>query len=93
MPTSPAALRWATIIESQERSGQTVRQFARDQGLNPNTLAWWRSRLKRPDAVGQPGFMEFSVVASPAVAGRPSGDPEPVLVVELPAVGASVRIG
>jgi len=37
---TPAAVRWSRLIEQQEGSGQFIREFAADNDLNPNTLAW-----------------------------------------------------
>lgn len=47
MPQTPAAKRWSAIIDRQEASGLTIRQFAKDNDLNPGTLTWWRTKLKR----------------------------------------------
>ena len=47
MPQPPAEQRWAEIIDRHKRSGQTIREFAEDNDVNPSTLAWWRSRLKK----------------------------------------------
>ena len=62
MVHSPAAARWAAIIDRQEASGLTIRAFASMNDLNPSTLSWWRSRLGRADAVEeQPRFTEIDV--------------------------------
>lgn len=47
LSATPAAERWAQIIDRQEESGLTVRAFAKANGLNHNTLAWWRWELRR----------------------------------------------
>jgi len=39
--------RWRALVIEQERSGESVREFARRRGLSPATLYWWRSRLQR----------------------------------------------
>ena len=52
MVQTPAATRWAAIIERQEASGQTIRAFAAANDLNPSTLGWWRSRLGRAKKAG-----------------------------------------
>jgi len=44
---TPAAQRWTAIIDEQEASGQTIRAFAEDRGLNVSTLSWWRCHLGR----------------------------------------------
>ncbi len=47
---SMAAARWRTLIGAQEKSGQSVREFATERGINAATLYWWRSRLRQRDA-------------------------------------------
>lgn len=47
MVHTPAATRWSKLIDEQEDSGLSVRDFAANRGLNASTLAWWRSRLGR----------------------------------------------
>ena len=42
-----AAVRWSSTISRFEASGQSVRDFAASNNLNPRTLAWWRWRLRR----------------------------------------------
>ena len=52
MPT-PAAQKWTAVLARAEASELTMREFARSQGLNPNTLAWWKWKLgrePRPDS-------------------------------------------
>ena len=63
---TPAAVRWSRLIEQQEGSGQSIREFAADNDLNPNTLAWWRWELgrTRPRVRRPPPFVEL-VVADP----------------------------
>ena len=43
----PAAQRWAKIIDEQEASGLTIREFAHRNGIKLGTLSWWRSHLGR----------------------------------------------
>lgn len=58
---SPAAARWAHIVDRSHRSPLTLREFARREGVNPRTLAWWRWKLKgRPE--GDLRFVELEVV-------------------------------
>ncbi len=38
---------WCKLIETLERSGQSSREFAAARSLDPSTVAWWRSRLRR----------------------------------------------
>jgi transposase-like protein len=39
-------IQWREIVERQERSGLTVRQFCEAEGLNASSLYGWRSRLR-----------------------------------------------
>ncbi len=62
MPSTAAAKRWTQIVDRQESSGQTIRAFATANGVNPNTLAWWRSHLGRSQKRGaKPQFVEVTV--------------------------------
>ena len=60
------ARRWAAILDEAERSELTNREFARRAGVNPNTLAWWKWRLRRTPrpALPPPSFIELAVEAS-----------------------------
>ena len=42
-----ARKRWTRLVRRWRRSGQTAREFAVGAGVNPGTLAYWASRLKR----------------------------------------------
>ena len=39
--------RWRELIAEQERSGQSVADFAHSRGVPPASLYWWRSELRR----------------------------------------------
>ena len=39
--------KWRALIAEQERSGQSIREFAESHGLAASTLYWWRAELKR----------------------------------------------
>lgn len=60
---------WRARVDEQERSGLTVREFARQRGLNGNTLSWWRSKLRRNRA------QETAMVPVEVVDGDPVGGP------------------
>lgn len=45
--TKTSESKWRALIKAQEKSGQTVRDFAESRGITPTTLYWWRSELKR----------------------------------------------
>jgi transposase len=42
-----ARKRWSRLVRRWRRSGQTAREFAAGAGINPGTLVYWASRLKR----------------------------------------------
>ena len=44
---------WRDRVERWKQSGRTAREFARLEGIRPETLAWWKWRLQRPDAAPQ----------------------------------------
>jgi len=46
---SSKAQQWAKWIAAFEGSGLSRRAWCLKQGLNPNTLDYWRSRLRRAD--------------------------------------------
>lgn len=41
------AKQWAELIRELERTGQEPAAFARARGIRPDTLKWWRWRLRR----------------------------------------------
>jgi len=47
MAFTTAENRWSKVIDLQEKSGLTTREFARAHQINPNTLSWWRWALGR----------------------------------------------
>ena len=42
---TPAARHWGPIVRRARDSGLSIRAFARQNGFNENTLAWWSWRL------------------------------------------------
>ena len=58
MPT-PAECRWEPIVRRARRSGISIRSYAREHGINENTLAWWNWRLG--DLLGDSAFVEVTV--------------------------------
>ena len=59
---SPAAVRWSSIVERSHRSPLRLREFAQREGVNPNTLAWWRWRLKCGEDEPEPGVTGLAEV-------------------------------
>ena len=55
---------WRRAIRDQQRSGLSVRDFCRREGLKDWTFRWWRQELARRDR-------------QPSAAPRDRGDPEP----------------
>lgn len=41
---------WKQRVAQWKRSGLTAEVFAAQEGLNPGTLRWWSSALRRPTA-------------------------------------------
>ena len=59
---SPAAARWSVLVREFEASGLGRTEFARLKNVNPSTLGWWRSQLKRQlPATTRPAFVELAV--------------------------------
>ena len=50
MAEANAAQRWAERITAQESSGLNRLDWCQQQGVNRNTLAYWRSRLRKRQA-------------------------------------------
>ena len=48
---TPAEFRYRRLIEEQSCSGMNASSFARSVGIRPNTFAWWRSEIRRRDAL------------------------------------------
>ena len=48
------------VLDEADRSGLRDPRFARDQGIQPNRIAWWRKRLGRPGVeAGARGKLTF----------------------------------
>ena len=83
---SSAAARWSRIVDRSHRSPLTLREFARHEGVNPNTLAWWRWRLRNQNAdTARHGFAEVVVVDTASSQRREEG-----LVIQLGAARVEV---
>lgn len=67
MSGSRDAQAWKKLIAEQDRTGLSAREFASRHKLNPNTLAWWRSELRRREreSASVPAFVPV-VVSYPA---------------------------
>ncbi len=58
---SPATAYWSRIVDRSHRTPLTLREFADREGVNPNTLSWWRWKLRREESSSR-GFAEVVVV-------------------------------
>ena len=83
-PANPKAIEWAERIAAQQRSGLSVKQFCKEQGLTEYSFYAWRKRLQ------ESGPVRFALVERSA--GRPERTTEPVLELVL-ATGERLRIG
>src|SRR5690606_25643531 len=52
-------LRWEPVVRRARQSGLPIRTYARQHGINPNTLAWWNWRLS--DDLAESAFVEVTV--------------------------------
>ena len=59
---SESRARWAAAVSRWQRSGLSCRDFSRREGVNPNSLSWWKWKLGS-EATAQPS----PVVATEAV--------------------------
>ncbi|MBV9745767.1 MAG: hypothetical protein JO099_18550 [Acidobacteriia bacterium] len=81
---NPKAEEWAERIASQQRSGMSVKQFCKDNGLTEYSFYAWRKRLH------ESGPVRFALVEKSAR--RQERAPEAVLELVL-ATGERLRIG
>jgi transposase-like protein len=87
MAESSKAQQWAKRIVAFEGSGLNRRAWCRQQGLNPNTLDYWRSRLRRANPVA-PGARASAALVPIVVAGGDTAVPD--IEIALPS-GTRVR--
>ena len=85
---------WRRTVRRQQRSGLTIRDFCRREGLKDWTFRWWQKELGRRDqladsprrvdpadtpTVAAPAFLPVRVVDLESVAPRPPAQIEVVL--------------
>jgi hypothetical protein len=75
---------WAERIAEQGRSGLSVKQFCKEQGLTEGSFYAWRKRLRHKEPV------RFALVERGVVRQGPATDPDLELVL---ASGERLRIG
>ena len=89
---------WRRTIREQQRSGLSVRDFCKREGLKDGAFRWWRQELPRRDrgttdaprgerTEAAPAFLPVRVVDPEGVAPRPA----PPIEIVLPA-GPIVRV-
>jgi len=83
-PAKAKADEWAERIAAQQRSGMSVKQFCREQGLTECSFYAWRKRLQ------EGGLVRFALVERSAR--RQERTTEAVLELVL-ATGERLRIG
>jgi transposase len=83
-PANPKADEWAERIAAQQRSGMSVKQFCKEQGLTEYSFYAWRKRLQ------ENGPVRFALVEKNAR--RQERTAESVLELVL-ATGEQLRIG
>ena len=84
-PANSKAEEWAERIAAQGRSGMSVKQFCKEQGLTECSFYAWRKRLQN-----ESGPVRFALVERSAR--RQERTAEPVLELVL-ATGERLRIG
>jgi hypothetical protein len=89
---------WRRTIREQQRSGLSVRDFCKREGLKDGAFRWWRQELPRRDrgasvaprgewTEAAPAFLPVRVVDPEGIAPRPA----PPIEIVLP-TGPTVRV-
>ena len=60
--TKTTESKWRALIDEQEASALTVREFAAARGVAPSTMFWWRSKLRRDRRAGDTQLVPVDVV-------------------------------
>lgn len=60
---------WTERVERWGLSGQTARDFAALEGVQPGTLNWWKAELRRASRAS-PGFIEVRAPRTPELNGE-----------------------
>ena len=92
MAFSTAEDRWSKVIDAQEESGLTTREFARTHQINPNTLSWWRWALGRTRITkNKSAFVELKISEPTSSFGDESATAR--LEISLVHLGATLQVG
>jgi transposase-like protein len=51
------------VLARGEREGKSITTLAREQGVSPQRLYWWKKRLRDGDARSTSSFVEVSITA------------------------------
>ncbi|HEX6241042.1 MAG TPA: transposase [Polyangiales bacterium] len=51
------------VLARGEREGKSITALAREQGVSPQRLYWWKKRLRDEDVRGRSSFVEVSITA------------------------------
>ncbi len=70
------------VIGAWRRSGLSVERFAKDRGIVPQRICWWRKKLEGPKALvkAEPLALLPVQVAKPAAPARTRGEPVMVML-------------
>ena len=85
MSTRRSRADWRRVLSRQAQSGLSIAEFCRREGLSPQSLSWWRWKLReeRPAAIpaAAPEGPRFVEIQLPGV---PGGDGGAVFEIVLP---------
>ena len=51
------------VLARGEREGKSITALAREQGVSPQRLYWWKKRLREEGVRGRSSFVEVSITA------------------------------
>lgn len=67
---------WRKHLDTQQRSGQSIAGYCREQGLAPSSFGHWRRKLRRSSSTGtSPEAVTIVPVPLPAPVPEESGTP------------------
>ncbi len=83
---------WKKRVAEWKRSGLTAEVFAAEHGLQPRTLLWWSSTLRRPAARANADTAEVSFARVVPIDSAPARPAEPAALEIVLAAGRVVRV-
>lgn len=48
-------------MQAQKESGQSVKEYCREQGITPSVWYYWKKRKKGKEGTGAPGFARIEI--------------------------------